>query len=96
MNFSDRRSSGQRTKDGPREGWPPTSAGGAGRTFLAAVTAGGLLLSAAGVAKADDVFNSLDTSVDAVAEIMSLNVGGAAKTTTLAIVPTIRASTAAT
>jgi hypothetical protein len=39
------------------------------------------------VAIADDVGNDLDASVDAVAEVMSLNVGGASGTTQLYIVP---------
>jgi hypothetical protein len=45
----------------------------------------GLLLSAAGVAQADVVYNNVDASVDAVAESMPLNAGGAAGTTTLAV-----------
>ncbi|MBT2553119.1 PxKF domain-containing protein [Arthrobacter sp. ISL-5] len=86
MNYSDRKSPGQRTKDRPRAGWwSATSAGGAGKTFLAAVTVGGLLLSAAGVAHADVVYNNVDASVDAVAESMPLNAGGVTGTTTLAI-----------
>jgi hypothetical protein len=47
----------------------------------------GLLITGGGVAAADDIRNTLDASVDAVAEIMPLNVGGAAGTTTLAVVP---------
>lgn len=89
MNTSDRRGpergTRQRRGTGPGFAW---SAGRAGRKFLAAVTAGGLLLAGAGVAQADDVFNTLDTSIDAVAETMPLNVGGAAGTTTLAVDPT--------
>ena len=86
MNYSDRKSPGQRTKDRPGAGWwSATSAGGAGKTFLAAITAGGLLLSVAGVAHADLVFNNVDASVDAAAESMPLNAGGVTGTTTLAI-----------
>lgn len=89
MNTLDRRGPGQGTKRGrgagPGFAW---SAGRAGRKLLAAVTAGGLLLAGAGVAQADDVFNTIDATVDAEAETMPLNVGGAAGTTTLAIDPT--------
>lgn len=86
MNYSDRKSPGQRAKDRPGAGWwSATSAGGAGRKVLAAVTVSGLLLSAAGVAQADVVYNNVDASVDAVAESMPLNAGGAAGTTTLAV-----------
>jgi hypothetical protein len=41
----------------------------------------------AAVAYADDISNNLDASVDAVAEVMALNVGGADGTTTLYVVP---------
>lgn len=41
----------------------------------------------ASLAMADDISNNLDASVDAVAEIMSLNVGGAAGTTKLYVNP---------
>jgi hypothetical protein len=47
-----------------------------------------LLLSGTGIASADDVYNNLDTSIDATAEIMPLNVGGPNGTTTLAVNPT--------
>lgn len=40
------------------------------------------------VAIADDISNNLDTSVDAVAEVMALSVGGANGTTNLYVVPT--------
>ncbi|MDV8148652.1 PxKF domain-containing protein [Arthrobacter sp. B10-11] len=53
--------------------------------MLAALTAGGMLLAAAGVAQADIIYNDLDGIIDAVAENMPLNVGGAAGTTTLAL-----------
>jgi hypothetical protein len=55
---------------------------------MAAFAAGSLLLASAGVAYADTVSNNLDLSVDAVAEIMPLNAGGAHGTTTLAVTPT--------
>jgi hypothetical protein len=56
----------------------------------------GLLLSAAGVAQADVVYNNVDASVDAAAESMPLNVGGGTGTTTLAFPrPTMMARTAA-
>jgi hypothetical protein len=44
-----------------------------------------MLLAGAVVAQADTIYNSLDASVDAEAEIMPLNVGGPAGTTTLAL-----------
>jgi hypothetical protein len=88
VNHSDRKNPRQRTKDRPgARPWFATSAGGVGRKFLSAVTVGGLLLSAAGVAHADVVSNNLDASVDAVAEAMPLNAGGVTGTTTLAISP---------
>lgn len=68
-----------------------TTAGGTGllrRTSTrtaAAVAAGSLLLAGGGVAFADDIYNSLDASIDATAEIMPLNAGGAAGSTTLAV-----------
>ena len=39
------------------------------------------------VARADDISNSVDTSVDAVAEVMPLTVGGANGTTASYVVP---------
>ena len=88
MNYSDGKSPGQRTKARPGAGWWfATPAGGAGRTFLAAATVGGLLLSASGVAHADVVYNNLDAIVDAAAETMPLNEGGVTGTTTLAVSP---------
>jgi len=53
--------------------------------LLGATTA--LLISGTGIATADDISNSLDSSVDATAEVMPLNVGGAAGITTLAVSP---------
>ncbi|MEO5316120.1 PxKF domain-containing protein [Pseudarthrobacter sp. CC12] len=51
----------------------------------AAVAAGSLLLAGGGVAFADDIYNTLDTSIDSTAEVMPLNAGGANGTTTLAV-----------
>jgi len=59
-----------------------------GRRAGAALAAGALLLTAAGVARADIIFNNIDTTVDAVAEAMPLNAGGANGTTVLAVSPT--------
>ncbi|TLM83150.1 PxKF domain-containing protein [Pseudarthrobacter sp. NamE5] len=53
----------------------------------AAVAAGSLLLAGGGVAFADDIYNNLDASIDSMAEIMPLNVGGASGSTTLAVAP---------
>jgi len=47
-----------------------------------------LLFGMGGVAVADDISNSIDTSIDAVAEVMPLNVGGPTGTTTLYVDPT--------
>jgi hypothetical protein len=59
------------------------------RTIGAAIAAATTLVAAAGgVALADDIANQLDTSIDATAEIMSLNVGGAPKSTTMVVSPT--------
>ena len=71
-----------------------TTAGGTGllrRTSTrtaAAVAAGSLLLAGGGVAFADDIYNKLDATIDSVAEIMPLNVGGANGSTILAVDPT--------
>jgi len=54
----------------------------------AAVASGTLVLAGGGVAWADDISNSLDSSVDATAEILPLNVGGANGNTTLSVTPT--------
>ncbi|MCU1568050.1 MAG: hypothetical protein JWQ56_2987 [Pseudarthrobacter sp.] len=54
----------------------------------AAVASGTLVLASSGIAWADDISNSLDTSIDATAEILPLNVGGANGNTTLAVSPT--------
>ncbi|UVJ39277.1 PxKF domain-containing protein [Arthrobacter sp. CJ23] len=53
----------------------------------AVLAAGALLLAGAGVARADDIYNTLDGTVDTVAEVMPLNVGGANGSTLLAVVP---------
>ena len=54
----------------------------------AAVASGTLVLAGSGIAWADDISNSLDSSVDATAEILPLNVGGANGNTTLSVTPT--------
>jgi hypothetical protein len=55
--------------------------------ILTALTAGGLLAAGVGVAHADDISNNIDVSIDAVAEVMPLNVGGPSGTTTLYLTP---------
>jgi hypothetical protein len=86
MNRSDRKNPSPRLKDRRREGPRFTSsAGKVGRKFLAAATVGGLLIAGAGVARADVIYNNLDPIIDTVAEVMPLNAGGAAGTTTLAV-----------
>src|SRR5262245_18246050 len=58
------------------------------RRRLAALAAAITIIGAgASAAHADDIKNTLDGSIDATAEIMALNVGGANGTTTLAVVP---------
>jgi hypothetical protein len=54
-----------------------------GRRLAALIATATLVLAGAAVAAADDVSNNLDTSIDAVAEVMPLNVGGANGTTQL-------------
>ncbi len=71
-----------RRRVGPLLAW---SAERVGIKILAAVAAGGLLIAGAGVAYADDIYNNLDGTIDAVAEIMPLNVGGPNGATTLAL-----------
>ena len=56
------------------------------RKFATAALTLGLMASSIGVARADDIANTLDTSVDAAAETMALAVGGANGSTTLAVV----------
>jgi hypothetical protein len=53
---------------------------------LAALAAAALLVGGSAIAQADDISNKLDTTVDAVAEVMPLNVG-AKGTTQLYVVP---------
>ena len=57
------------------------------RTAAAAVLAVAFTLTTAGIAAADDVSNNIDTSIDAAAEVMALNVGGTNGTTTLYVSP---------
>lgn len=57
------------------------------RGLAALCTAALLAVTAAGAAQADDIANQLDSSIDAVAEIMPLNVGGPNGTTTLYVAP---------
>lgn len=57
------------------------------RGLFAVLSVMSILLGITAVASADDVSNNLDNSIDATAEIMSLNVGGPAGTTTLYITP---------
>lgn len=57
------------------------------RRVLAAGAALPLLTVTAPWASADDISNNLDATIDAVAEVMPLNVGGDAGTTTLAVTP---------
>ena len=59
-----------------------------GTRAAAAVAAGTLVLAGGGVAFADDIFNNLDATIDATAEVLPLNVGGANGSTTLAVSPT--------
>lgn len=59
------------------------------RRIVAAVTsAAALVLATGGLAAADQVYNNVDPSIDATAEIMPLNAGDATGRTTLAISPT--------
>jgi hypothetical protein len=57
------------------------------RIVTATSTAIVLALTTAGVAAADQVTNTLDASVDAIAEVMPLNAGGATGSTTFAVDP---------
>jgi len=59
-----------------------------GLRAAAALGTGALLLSAAGIARADNIYNNLDGTIDSVAEVMPLNAGGANGTTVLAVDPT--------
>ncbi len=55
------------------------------RRVLTALVAGGVFVTGSGVAFADNVYNTLDPSIDATAEAMSLTAGGAAGTTQLKV-----------
>jgi hypothetical protein len=56
------------------------------RKALASLAAVGVLAPLVGTANADDISNNVDDSLDAVAEVMPLNVGGAPGTTQLYVV----------
>ena len=53
------------------------------RKLLAGTCAIGFIATGSGIAGADDIYNNIDTTVDAVAEAMALNVGGANGATVL-------------
>jgi hypothetical protein len=55
------------------------------RGIVAAVVGGSVMFGSSMVARADDVANSIDASVDAEAEVMNLNAGGPTKSTQLII-----------
>ncbi|MDP5226278.1 MULTISPECIES: PxKF domain-containing protein [Arthrobacter] len=59
----------------------------AGRHLSAALAAGALLITTAGIAQADDIYNNLDNTIDSVAEVMPLNAGGATGSTVLNVNP---------
>jgi hypothetical protein len=59
---------------------------GFGWSALVGAAVVGVVFAIAGAAFADDISNNLDASVDAVAEVMPLNVGGANGTTNLYVV----------
>lgn len=56
------------------------------RKAVACAVTASVFCASVGIANADDISNSLDTSVDAVAEVMPLTVGGANGTTELYVV----------
>lgn len=58
------------------------------RKAIAAAAAFGVFVAVVGTANADDISNSVDGSIDSVAEVMPLNVGGANGATTLYVSPT--------
>ena len=58
------------------------------RGLVAVLSVMSILLGITAVASADDVSNNLDTTIDATAEVMSLNVGGSTGSTTLYIMAT--------
>lgn len=55
------------------------------RRFAAVATAAGVLVGMSGMAQADDVYNTLDNTIDTTHEVMNLVVGGSNGTTTLKI-----------
>ena len=55
------------------------------RSILACAASAAIVAAGATSALADDIYNNLDTSIDATAEVMALNVGGPNGTTTLAV-----------
>jgi hypothetical protein len=57
------------------------------RGTVAAMVGGASLIGSALVAHADDVANDVDATVDVAAESMTLDAGGAVRTTTLSVVP---------
>jgi hypothetical protein len=57
------------------------------RRFAALLASTALVLTGAAVATADDVYNDLDLTIDATAELMQLVAGGAVGTTTLKVQP---------
>jgi hypothetical protein len=57
------------------------------RRFAALLATTALVLTGAAVATADDVYNDLDLTIDATAELMQLVAGGAVGTTTLKVQP---------
>ncbi len=56
---------------------------GALRRVLTALVAGGVLISSAGAAYADNIYNNLDPTIDAAVEAMALTVGGTGATSLL-------------
>lgn len=56
-----------------------------GLKAAAAAAVAGLLLAGTGIAYADDIYNTLDSSVDTDAEILALNVGGGQGSASLAL-----------
>ena len=57
------------------------------RALKALAVSGALVVLAGGLAQADDISNTIDGTVDSVAEVMPLNVGGAVGTTALYVSP---------
>jgi hypothetical protein len=65
-----------------------TRSSGAWRGLVSAVIGGTVLIGSGLVARADDVANNIDASVDSAAEAMNLTVGGPDGATQLRIIPT--------